>query len=114
MVDHEVVVTEVVDVVAAEVVVTNLPAVEDASNAARKATFHENAPTSHKVEVVVVTANATNVANKAISRVNVPRGAPTNVSDARKGDTLVGIAPRVEVTPASIVTKLVICPENVH
>lgn len=63
---------------------------------------------------VVVTANVTNVVNKAISHVNAPRGAPTNVSDARKRDTLVGIAPRVVVTPASIVTKLVICHESAH
>ena len=62
----------------------------------------------------MVTANVTNVVSKAISHVNVPRGAPTNVSDARKRDTLVGIAPRVEAATASIVTNLVTCPEIAH
>jgi hypothetical protein len=50
---QEVVVTVVVeDVAAAEVVVTNLLAAEGASNVARKATFHENAPTRQPEAVV--------------------------------------------------------------
>merc|ERR1719410_1302258 len=78
-------VTEAEDVVAAEVVVTNQLAAEAASNAAKKAIFHGNAP----------------------------RVVPINVSDARKKAILVGIALRAEVTTASTATNLVTCPEIV-
>jgi len=111
---QEVVVTVVVeDVVAAEVVVTNLRAAEGASNVARKATFHEIALTRHPPEWAA-TVNATNVASKVISPANVPQGALTNVSDARKRVTLVEIALRVEAATASTVTNLVTCPESAH
>jgi hypothetical protein len=113
---QEVVVTVVVeDVVAAEVGVTNLLAAEGASNVARKATFHEIAPTRQPEAVEwAATVNATNVVSKVISHANVPQGALTNVSDARKGVTLVGIALRVEAATASTVTNLVTCPESAH
>merc|ERR1719266_52284 len=83
---QEVEVTEVEDVVAAEVVVTNLVAAEAASNAAKKAIFHENAPTNQQVAAKewAVTANVLNVVNKVISHENAPRVVPINVSDARK------------------------------
>merc|ERR1719225_945740 len=113
---QEVEVTEVEDVVAAEAVVTNLVAAGAASNAAKKAIFHENAPTNQQVAAKewAVTANVLNVVNKVISQGNAPRVVPINVSDARKKAILVGIALRVEVTTASIVTNLVTCPEIVH
>ena len=50
---QEVEVTEAEDVVAAEVVVTNQLAAEAASNAVKKAIFHENAPTNQQVAAKV-------------------------------------------------------------
>jgi len=112
-------VTEVVDVVPVEAVVTNLLAVEEVVlNVAKKATSPVNALMHLLVEAVwVVILNATNAVNKVISLVNALKAVATNVSVARKRDTLAGIVlkPLLAVLElASIVMKLDTCPENAH
>lgn len=111
-------VTEVVDVVPVEVAATNLLAVEVVLNVGKKATSPVNAPMHLLVEPVwAEIVNATNAVNKVISLVNVLKAVATNVSVARKRDTLAGIVLKpllVALELASIVMKLDICPENAH
>ena len=78
-------VTEVVDVVPVEAVVTNLLAVEEVVlNVAKKATSPVNALMHLLVEPVwAEIVNATNAVNKVISLVNVLKAVVTNVSVAR-------------------------------
>ena len=112
-------VTEVVDVVPVEAVVTNLLAVEEVVlNVAKKATSPVNALMHLLVEPVwAVILNATNAVNKVISLVNALKAVATNVTVARKRDTLAGIVlkpPLAVLELASIVMKLDTCPENAH
>jgi len=112
-------VTEVVDVVPVEAVATNLLAVEEVVlNVAKKATSPVNALMHLLVEPVwAVILNATNAVNKVISLVNALKAVATNVSVARKRDTLAGIVlkpPLAVLELASIVMKLDTCPENAH
>ena len=78
-------VTEVVDVVPVEAVVTNLLAVEEVVlNVVKKATSPVNALMHLLVEPVwVAILNATNAVNKVISLVNALKAVATNVSVAR-------------------------------
>merc|ERR1719491_1813303 len=90
----------------------------NAINVAKKATSPVNALMHLLVEPVwAEILNATNAGNKVISLVNALQRVPTNVSVARKRDTLAGIVlkPHLVVQElASIVMKLDICPENAH
>lgn len=112
-------VTEVVDVVPVEAVATNLLVAEEVVlNVAKKATSPVNALMHLLVEPVwVAILNATNAVNKVISLVNALKAVATNVSVARKRDTLAGIVlkpPLAVLELASIVMKLDTCPENAH
>ena len=112
-------VTEVVDMVPVVAVATNLLAVEEVVlNVEKKATSPVNALMHLLVEVVwAAILNATNAVNKVISLVNALKAVATNVSVARKRDTLAGIVlkpPRAVLELASIVMKLDTCPENAH
>merc|ERR1712008_582661 len=100
-------------------VVTNLLAVEEVVlNVAKKATSPVNALMHLLVEPVwVAILNASSVVNKVISLVNALKAVATNVSVARKRDTLAGIVlkpPLAVLELASIVMKLDTCPENAH